>query len=107
MDIIERYAAAYHDEEFHLRFYKYIELGCRPEIDCWRWMGYITRYGYGQIAYGYKRLSAHRFMYTLVTGRYPFNLEIHHICGNRWCVSPYHLEALTYREHRSTRRDVR
>lgn len=100
MPSLNRYVIAYHDEQFREKFNSRVEVGNVVETDCWRWIGTINNNtGYGQISYGYGGLLAHRFMYMITTGHYPASLEIHHICGNKWCVSPYHLEALTHLQH--------
>lgn len=42
---------------------------------------------------------AHRLSYELHKGEIPEGLEIDHLCRNRWCVNPDHLEAVTRREN--------
>lgn len=62
-------------------------------------MSFPSLPGYGNINYKREGLLAHRLMYVLVTGKYPLGYDIHHICSNKWCVSPYHLEAITRSQH--------
>lgn len=64
---------------------------------CWKW-GNNSRYG---TAYppGRKRKPAHRFAYELFVGLIPDGLHIDHLCRNKWCVNPAHLEAVTNREN--------
>lgn len=72
---------------------------------CWRWGGAIDNGGYGRYAVrGVKNHLAHRYMYELVVGPIPSGLVIDHLCRNRRCVNPTHLEAVTthVNNHRST-----
>lgn len=68
---------------------------------CWEWRGPMHDGGYGTFGHTY----AHRFSYELVHGRIPAGLQIDHLCRNRRCVNPGHLEELSeaippaYTEH--------
>ena len=65
------------------------------ETGCWRWTGVRTHDGYGTLFEGY----AHRVSYELFVGPIPEGLEVDHLCNNRCCVNPEHLEPVTREEN--------
>ena len=67
--------------------------------ECWRWLMSLTNYGYGQFFYRRVGLAAHRIMYEAEHGTIPKGLQIDHLCRNRWCCNPAHMEAVTSREN--------
>jgi hypothetical protein len=70
---------------------------------CWNWRGYVGHKGYGFIASGGKSgkpLMAHRVSYELNIGKILQGMEIDHLCANKRCVNPAHLEAKTPLDHR-------
>lgn len=67
--------------------------------NCWNWRGYITRYGYGRFWFDNTSWLAHRFAFQIFNGPVPSNLEIDHLCRNRKCVNPSHLELVTSKEN--------
>jgi hypothetical protein len=63
---------------------------------CWEWRNYRMPNGYGRFN---RDLLAHRFAYTDAIGPIPDGLEVGHLCDNRGCVRPSHLEICTHREN--------
>ena len=71
-----------------------IRLRFRPAGGCWEWNG---AHGNGT---GYARLGkryVHRILYERAYGPIPPGRQIDHLCRNRGCVYPPHLEAVTQR----------
>lgn len=67
---------------------------------CWRWLGSRSADGYGRFSLtARKRVYAHRWLYELVRGPLPPGLQLDHLCHNRSCVNPAHLEPVTAREN--------
>ena len=65
---------------------------------CWNWHGTIDKDGYGKIKIRSIRnasLYAHRVSYELYCEPIPDGLQIDHLCRNRRCANPEHLEPVT------------
>ena len=62
---------------------------------CWLWSGATNDHGYGQLHRDRRTVYAHRFSYELAVGPIPAGLQIDHLCRNRSCVRPHHLEPVT------------
>src|SRR5215207_9829672 len=63
---------------------------------CWMWAGSRQSKGYGQVRREGRNLLAHRAAYEAVNGPIPEGLELDHLCRNRLCYRPTHLEAVTH-----------
>lgn len=78
------------------RFWQYVD---KTAGGCWRWTGGAS-HGYGTFMVGradgsYAQVGAHRFAYQLASGPVPDGLVLDHLCRNKWCVRPTHLEPVT------------
>lgn len=68
--------------------------------DCWLWLGGYSGNGYGRFSPKRdKGVGAHRFAYESVVGPIPSGKEIDHLCRNRGCVNPAHLEVVTSKQN--------
>lgn len=62
---------------------------------CLEWTAHISPNGYGRFQLNRKSEYAHRVAYELIKGKIPENLVINHLCRNRKCCNPDHLEVIT------------
>lgn len=70
---------------------------------CWVWRGSVSPLGYGRFHYVLAGRTvygmAHRLVYEMAVGEIPAGMDIDHLCRNRRCVNPGHLEPVTHREN--------
>ena len=65
-----------------------------PSTGCWNWQGYLQR-GYALFSLNGRTVQVHRAIYTAVNGAIPNGLTIDHLCRNKGCVNPDHMEPVT------------
>lgn len=63
---------------------------------CWIWTASIGGPGYGQLSVCGRPHAAHRLSYQVHVGEIPEGLFIDHLCRNRPCINPAHLEPVTH-----------
>lgn len=84
----------------NLRFDNKVKVN--PGTGCWEWQA-AKRDGYGnysvQVDGNHRNVSAHRFAYEALVGPIPEGFEIDHLCKNRSCCNPSHLEVVTGTEN--------
>lgn len=76
-------------------FWGYVEKSDR----CWLWRGPVTEFGYGDLRFPGARERAHRFSATLHGVELIDGLVLDHLCRERLCVNPAHLEQVTIAEN--------
>lgn len=77
------------------RFWRMVETG--PQ--CWNWRASTDGKGYGQFKVDGRGVQAHRFAYELMVEPIPEGLVLDHLCLNKRCVKPSHLEPVTFAEN--------
>ncbi len=71
----------------------------RGEGGCWVWVASLKTTGYGQIQLGGRTLAAHRASYELYVEKPDSSLTLDHLCMNKLCVNPEHLEQVSRAEN--------
>ncbi len=66
---------------------------------CWEWTGAVNSAGYSSLGINGKHHLGHRRSYELLVGPIPEGLTIDHLCRNRLCINPHHLEPVTAAEN--------
>lgn len=65
---------------------------------CWIWTGQLDESGYGKFKMrGRRSTGSHRASWLVYRGDIPEGLVVDHLCRNRACVNPWHMDLVTVR----------
>jgi hypothetical protein len=79
------------------RFWSKVDRSGGPDA-CWPWAGSLSG-GYGHLRFNKSYTYSHRVAWTLTNGPVVDGMVIDHLCRNRACCNPAHLEPVTNREN--------
>ena len=66
---------------------------------CWLANYWLNEEGYSKVGVGGKIYRLHRLMFTLCVGGLPKDLQLDHLCRNRNCFNPDHLQIVSCKEN--------
>lgn len=91
------YAAARWDANIEARFMG--KVAKDGDTGCWNWTGVLTPGGYGQFSIDNRHYAAHRLLSVKSGREIGPGLVCDHLCRNRRCVNPAHIDIVTTREN--------
>ena len=88
------------DPDFDINYVFYSHISKDELTKCWNWTGSKVLAGYGYIKVSSKEICySHRLSYMIFKGLIPLRYQIDHLCKNKSCCNPEHLEAVTRHEN--------
>lgn len=88
-------ADRYRPKTFTERFAEFVDV----TDSCWIWTGSVTDRGYGSSKRDGRTVAAHRWVYEEMRGPIADGMTLDHLCRNKRCVNPDHLEPVTRGEN--------
>ena len=93
-------------DEIHRKVMESVKVD--PVTGCWEWQGSHSGNGrggsYPRMNLDGQTVAVHRVMFTNFFGYIPGKKQIDHVCRNRPCVNPNHLELVTHKQNQRRRR---
>lgn len=75
--------------------HEYEERDCGYRSPCWVWLRALVPNGYGLHWRDGRKIHAHRAYYEDRFGEVPEGMVLDHLCRNRACVNPEHMQPVT------------
>lgn len=100
-----RFVKGHRTKGVFLRAYDpvYLVEDCGHETPCWVWQRSRDEKGYGKLGRKengeHRGYVAHRWMYEQAIGPIPVDTELDHLCKNKSCVNPDHMEPVSHEEN--------
>src|SRR5574340_1101490 len=69
------------------------------DTGCWMWQGTLRPNGYGRVWYRGRTMTAHQAVWVASGRDLSLGLELDHLCRQRGCVNPGHLEPVSRAEN--------
>lgn len=87
-------------ENYETRLKKFLDkVYYNPVTGCMEWTGSTLHTGYGQVGFRGKLQVAHRAFWVFMGNPDPEGFDLDHLCRNRKCINPAHLELVSRSEN--------